>query len=140
MLTKNQREKIRSIADGKSFIEKKNDFNATSVRRNDVPDVFELREQAIEKIKELGFTEIIQVAPKNANCIIRVFSRFNLEHEINEMYSIYGYNCYTKSKGIWITGKDFEISFSKCKRICWIFQDEYVDFDCDFVDFYVKVS
>ena len=56
---------------------------------------------------------------------------------------MYGADCFVKSCIDWISecnGDAFPLDYSKCLIGQWLYQDEKITFDAEFVDFYVKVS
>lgn len=62
-----------------------------------------------------------------------------------EIHNLCGFNCFTKKlgKGKWVSiseGNEFEIDFSKYVIRQWLYQDEYVDYDCTFFDMYLLVT
>lgn len=102
------------------------------------PEIFE---QVKDMIISEGFSSVKRVSPIRSNCIIRVFRTEHYVFEApNWVYNIYGANCYVKFLGTFHTCNDFPIDYSSCKTRSWICQDEYIDFDHQFVDYYVYVS
>ncbi len=123
----------------------RDDKKSEKERKNFVfPPFDELLHKARQAIKELGFDEINHVKPSSANCIIRVFMKKDYIYECSEKHNIYGFACFIKNKGKWVSysesGSTYEIDFSKFIFRFWFFQDEYVDYDCDFMDCYLKVE
>ena len=109
------------------------------------PTLEELAKMAIEKILEAGFHEVKRVAPNDANCIIRVFNKLHYAYQENmdEIHNLCGFNCFSKKLCAWVSiadnGDEFNLDFSKCVQRQWIYQDEYIDYDCNFFDCYVYV-
>lgn len=111
---------------------------------DDYPDFLTLKQQAFERAIKAGFS-IEQTSPSNANCIIRLFSnKLRTKNQLGYIQMIYGFNFYTKTLNKWFTREtryeEFEINFSKHEYRVWYFQDEYEDYECDFIDCYVKIS
>lgn len=143
MLSKSQRESIRCInlfkygcrekkgkpitLDGKEFI---------------IPSLSEVIESVSQEILKLGFSNIERIKPNKANCIIRVFQKLHYHYDNDLTYNVYGYTCYTlNNAGEWVTSKaHFKIDYSNHIIRHWLCQDEYIDFNLDFFDIYVKVS
>lgn len=98
----------------------------------------------IEKeILKMGFSKIRRVSPTWANCIIRVYEKVRYDYEDGLVYNLYGAECYTKDRGCWVTktsGELYRINHERSLHRHWICQDEYIDFDCDFFDCYVRIS
>lgn len=142
MFTKEQKENIRTINLFEEFYGNKKGVSFHNKKKVHIPDVWELKEQVIKSIIEKGFSKVERVEPKNANCIIRIFNNRKVEFGRDVMTNIYGFNCFVKEGGKWISEScnKFEINFEKYEVGYWLCPDEYVTYDCDFVDFYVKIS
>jgi len=108
----------------------------------DFPEIFEQAKSEILSNKE--FISVERTAPHKANCIIRVFSTKHYHYDDQLVYNIYGASCYTRLNMQWQTSPEFQgnfvISYKKHITRSWLCQDEYIDFDHNFVDYYVKVS
>lgn len=103
----------------------------------------EILEELSKQILKLGFSKIERVEPKKANCLIRVYQKLHYKYDYYWIYNVYGGFCYTLKAGKWVTTNGFdnyEINYSKCITGHWIYPDEFVEFNCDFCDYYVKVS
>ena len=103
----------------------------------------EILKEMSERILKLGFTKIERVKPSKANCLIRVYSLKQYKYERDMVYDLYGSLCFTKKNGTWFTQGsigEYEIDYSKCIIRHWIVQDEYIDFECDYVDYYVRIE
>ena len=110
-----------------------------------IPSLNEIKESIFEEILKLGFCNIHRVEPNTANCIIRVFQKSHYHYDDDLTYNIYGALCFTLSANGWVTRsfgaiQDFKIDYSKQIIKHWLCQDEYIDFDLDFFDCYVRVS
>lgn len=147
MLSKSQRESIRRIGLFEyACKEKKGQPIALDGSRFIVPSLNEVKESIFEKILQLGFSSIERVEPNKANCIVRVFQKLHYHYDYDLTYNIYGATCYTlNNAGQWVTRpsgeiRDFKIDYSKHIIRHWLCQDEYVEFDLDFFDCYVKIS
>ena len=98
---------------------------------------------AVEKILSEGFHEVNRVSPDDANCIIRVFNKCHYPYSENSIHNLCGFLCFTKSSNsIWVSTPStspIELNFSKYIQRQYIFQDQYIDYNCDFFDSYVYV-
>lgn len=143
MLSKKQKESIRRIYLFEYACRERNGQPITLKGNNFVvPSLNEIKESVFQEILKLGFSSIEQVEPNKANCIVRVFQKLHYHYDTDLTYNVYGASCYTLSHtGQWITSlADFKIDYSKHILRHWLCQDEYIDFDLDFFDCYVKVS
>jgi len=141
MFTKEQRKDIRNINSFEEFYGNKKGVSFHNKKKVHIPDVWELKEQAIKRIIDIGFSQVQRVEPRHANCIIRIFNKRNVELGRDVMTNIYGFNCFVKEDGKWVSEScnKFEISYEKYKVGYWLYPDEYVTYDCDYADFYVKI-
>ena len=141
MITKEQKQKIRRINQFESFYNETEGIPYRGKQSIKIPDVWEIKQDAISKILRLGFNEVKMVSPKEANCIIRVFTKRHFKYEMGEVHNLYGFNCFVKENGTWLSESNnvFKIDFSKHVITCFLCQDESVEYDCDFVDCYVKI-
>lgn len=101
---------------------------------------------AFKCLSEKGF-QIKRVAPDRANCIIRMFNKrhFPYDNYKKELHNVCGFNCFCFSKklGKWITlleENEFVLDFSKCTIRQWLYQDEYIDYDCTFFDTFLLIT
>ena len=142
MFTNEQRIKIRNINSFEEFYGNKKGVSFHNKKKVHIPNVWELKDEAIKRILEKGFTKVERVEPKRANCIIRIFNNHKEELGRDIMTEIYGFNCFVKEDGKWVAEgcNKFEINFEKCEVGYWLCPDEYVTYDCNFTDFYVKIS
>ena len=143
MLSRSQRESLRRICLFEyACREKKGQPIALNGSNFVVPSLNEVKESVFQEILKLGFSSIERVEPNKANCIIRVFQKLHYHYMDNLIYNIYGATCFTqRASGQWVTSPaGFEIDYSKHIMRHWLCQDEYIDFDLDFFDCYVKVS
>lgn len=149
MLTKSQKEKIRSINLFEYAIkEKKGKAINWDGSEFVLPTLRQVEDSIYEQILKMGFTKIERVAPNQANCIIRVFQKLHYPYPMwpgrEDIYNVYGAACFTLRSGKWIsTGfntEGHEINYSEWKIRHWLCQDEYIEFDFDFFDCYVKIS
>jgi len=147
MLSKKQKESIRRIGLFEySCREKKGQPITLDGNNFIVPSLNEVKESVFQEILKLGFSKIERVEPNKANCIVRVFQKLHYHYDTDLTYNVYGASCYTLSHtGQWVTRpsgeiRDFKINYSKYIIRHWLCQDEYVDFDLDFFDCYVKIS
>ena len=159
MLSKEQKKKLRNIhiyelaskeKNGVAIIQK----SMSKVKRGKetfstveeelfIPSPYQLTESVIKQILACGFSTVEKVSPSDANCIIRVFQKLHYEYEFDLIFNMYGADCFVKGSTGWISecnGDTFPINYSKCLIGQWLYQDEKVTFDADFVDIYVKVS
>lgn len=108
-----------------------------------IPSFPQIREMVFDKILKSGFSEIKLVSPGEANCIIRVYTKQHYEYERDIVFNLYGADCFTKKSGKWVSegGQgEFDINYSKCVIRNWLYQDEYVDINCDFFDCYCMIK
>lgn len=159
MLSNEQKEILRKIEiyemsdeekNGKPIIRKrepreKRGKKTFSVVETDfvIPSIFQLFDYICEQIINAGFSKIERVEPNKANCIIRVFQKLHYEYEFEQIFNIYGANCFVKRGRDWFSetnGSIFKLDYSKYIIKQWLYQDEYILFDTDYVDFYVKIS
>lgn len=110
------------------------------------PNLEEIQEMALKSLSEKGF-QIKRVAPDKANCIIRVFNKRHYPYDEykNELHNVCGFHCFCFSKklGKWITlleDNEVILDFSKWKIRQWLYQDEYVDYECAFFDTFLLVT
>ena len=104
-----------------------------------IPSFPEIKEEICKKILKLGFSNVEIVKPSKANCIIRVFQKLHYKYEDNQIYSLYGAFCYVRSANGFEHQQSI-LDYSECVIRYWMFQDEYIDFNCDFFDCYVKIK
>lgn len=143
MLSPNQRKSIRRIYLFEYACRERNGQPITLEGSSFVlPSLNEVKESVFQEILKLGFSNIERVEPNKANCIVRVFQKLHYHYRDNLIYNVYGASCYTlNNAGQWVTSlADFKIDYSKYILKHWLCQDEYIDFDLDFFDCYVKVS
>lgn len=159
MLSKAQKEKLRNIHIYEIACEEKNGIaiirkRVPKVKRGKktfstveedfiVPSPYQIAESVFKQILVCGFSKVERVSPTNANCIIRVFQKLHYAYEFDQIFNLYGANCFVKSGMYWISEFDsgtFHLDYSKSLIGQWLCQDEKITFDAEFVDFYVKVS
>lgn len=137
MLSKQDKEVIRSQI---NFDKVTSDVNW---QRPSIPSFIDLKEQAINQILALGYSQVDLVSPRIANCIIRLYKKFDIAHEETNCHA-YGYHSFLHENGYWYTTFDsgktlYPIDFSKCAHSLQISQDESLEFDADFFDIYVSI-
>ena len=159
MLSKEQKERLRSIQIYDLACEEKNGVaiirkSVPKVKRGKetfstveeefiVPSPYQIAESVFKQILSCGFSKVEKVSPSNANCIIRVFQTLHYEYEFGQIFNMYGADCFVKSGIGWISecaSGTFHLDYTKCLIGQWLYQDEKITFDAEFVDFYVKVS
>ena len=155
MLSKEQKEKLRTIHIYEIACEEKNGIAIIRKRipkvnecyifeeKFIIPSPYQIAESVYKKILACGFSKVERVSPNNANCIIRVFQKLHHEYDINHIFNIYGARCFVNNDRDWISECSlgtFHLDYSKCLISQWLYQDEKITFDAEFVDFYVKVS
>ena len=143
MLSEKQKKMLRSIQIYEIANEEKNGIAVVRKKKFVVPNSYELFESVKKEILGSGFSKVERVSPGTANCIIRVFQKLHYKYEFGWIFNMYGTYCFVKDGVNWISescGYTFHLNYSQCMVGQWIYQDERVDFDADFVDFYVKVS
>lgn len=118
------------VKDGKTF--------NYSFREETVPPFEKIAETTINNLKEQGFL-VKRVAPKRANCIIRVFRHEKLTHE-EDTFWMYGADIFLKKiVGMYPPYETTGISYDECKIKMWFCQDDYAIFEPHFVDYFVKI-
>lgn len=147
ILSKAESEKIRNIRFYQISFYEENGFPVDSrKKRINFPSLEMLQEMAFNKILKSGFHEITRVSPNEANCIVRVFNKthFAYGEDPSEIHNLCGFNCFTKNFNTWTSVTDsckyFELDFSKCLNRQYLYQDEYIDYNCNFFDCYVCVK
>lgn len=143
-LSTHQREKLRNIRlYACSTQEKKGKpiINGMPFKMLDFQEIFESVKATI--ISE-GFSTVERVSPKQSNCIIRAYKTKHYKYDDVLTYNIYGGYCYVRN-GLFFTtidtqGDTYSIDYTRCRTRRWLCQDEYIDFNHEFVDFYVRVS
>lgn len=142
MLTREQKEKLRHLSYSQFFLTEQNGV-PLDIRNNQpvkIPDFSELQECVFREIRKLGFNEISRVIPWRANLIVRLFYKRHYQSDYPEIHNLYGYRCYARSGLSWVTGSQENFNPSKFVFRVWFFQDEYINYDCNFVDFYLKIK
>ena len=142
-LSTHQREKLRNIRlYAYSTQEKKGKpiINDMPFQMLDFQEIFERTKATI--ISE-GFSSVERVSPKNSNCIIRAYKTNHYKYDDVLTHNIYGSYCYVRN-GLEFTtidtqGETYPINYSHCRTRRWLCQDEYIDFEHDFVDYYVRI-
>ena len=104
-----------------------------------IPSFPEIKEEICKEVLKLGFSKFEIVKPSKANCIIRVFQKLHYQYEYNQIYNLYGAFCYVRSAD-GFKRQHCIIDYSECVIKLWLFQDEYIDINCDFFDCYVKIK
>lgn len=160
MLSKEQKEKLRKIhiyevsyeeKKGVPIVHKlvpKGKKNKEEIWKEiefKIPTTYEILEDVIVRILANDFDSVERVAPANANCIIRIFQKLHYNYDSSMMFNLYGADVFVRNGNKWISnsednGSIFYLDYSKCLVGQWIYQDEQVIFDTDFVDIYVNVS
>ena len=130
MLSTHEKNQFRVTIRGFNFSKKEKDEPVQ------IKSIESLKQEAFSKIREQGFSLIQQVPEDTADCIVRIY--------YNETLNISGYMCFTKKtkgfKTITLYGKKEPYCKSKCTIRLWKTDDEYIDLDCQYKDFFVKVS
>lgn len=160
MLSKEQKEKLRKIhvyelaseeKKGKAIVRKlvpkgkKNKEKSCWVEETFiVPSVYEIAEMVFAKICESGFSGVERTAPANANCIVRVFRKLHHDYDSSMIFNLYGADVFARHGSKWTsesegTGREFYLDYTKCLVGQWLYQDEEIIFDTEFVDFYLRV-
>ena len=144
VLSKKEYERIRNIHFYKRSFFEKNGFPVDSKgKKIEFPSLEELYKIAVKQILSEGFREVNRVSPDDANCIIRVFNKCHYPYSRKSIHNLCGFMCFTKnSNNIWTStcgNSQIELNFSKFIQRQYIFQDEYIDYNCDFFDSYVYV-
>ena len=140
MLNNKLKEKIRKVNDFKYSLHEENSVPVTIDQKEFViPSFIELRKSVIEQLLEIGFDSVEPIAPKYANCIIRVFKCLHLRYETS-FCNAYGYCCYTRLDGEWLSASSSKdlvpINYSKHVQKLPLLSDECILFDTEFFDFY----
>lgn len=160
MLSKEQKEKLRKIhmyevsneeKKGKAIVRKlvpkgKKDKEKSCWKETifKIPSTYEIFEDVIVRILANGFSKVERVAPANANCIVRVYQKLHYNYDSSMIFNLYGADIFVRHGSRWTsecegTGREFYLDYTKCLVGQWLYQDEEVIFDTDFVDFYLRV-
>lgn len=159
MLSKKQKEKLRKIHIYELASKEKNGVAITrkTVSKGKkgkekifwiegifvVPSTYDIAESIFKQILDCGFSKVERVSPAYANCIVRVFQKLHYKYEFDTVFNMYGAEVFVKNGTNWTAewyGERFTLDYAKCLVGQWLYQDEKVVFDAEFVDFYVKVS
>lgn len=143
MLTDDQKEKIQNISFYRIFYQERHGIPISNGINVSIPSFPEIKNFAFSLLLRNGFSNIEQVAPTDANCIIRIFSKTHYPYQYGEFHNLFGFNCFTKYHNIWLSSSDgdkFQLDFSKCEICQWIRVDNYITYSCDFLDCYIKIS
>lgn len=98
MFSKKQRNQINEAVNlANTGLVKDGETVTRGGNKAEVPNIFELRKQAVDKLIAQGFT-VRPASPKEANAIIRVYSDKNLQFGKNQ-YWAYGAEVFVK--GLW---------------------------------------
>ncbi|MBR6689521.1 MAG: hypothetical protein IKL68_05860 [Clostridia bacterium] len=160
MLSKEQKEKLRKIhvyelaseeKKGKAIVRKlvkkgkKNKENSCWKEVEfKIPSTYEILEDVIVRLLANGFVKVERVAPANANCIVRVFRKLHHDYDSSMIFNLYGADVFARHGSKWTsesegTGREFYLDYTKCLVGQWLYQDEEIIFDTEFVDFYLRV-
>ncbi len=109
-----------------------------------IPCTYEILEDVIVRILANGFSKVERVAPANANCIVRVFRKLHYNYDSSMIFNMYGADVFARHGSRWTSesegsGTEFYLDYTKCLVGQWLYQDEQIVFDADFVDFYIRV-
>lgn len=169
MLTREQKQQLRNLSEFKFFFNERNGIvmDNTGEKTVHFPSTEEIRSNVFNQIRNLGFTSITVVnTPRKANVILRIVSKKHQPYDGKEIHNLYGNYCFVRYGFSWIitcphgeirkTKVDSPIPFSwlttspcgntfyrnaeKASIRIWFYQDEYVEYDCDFVDIYLKIK
>lgn len=142
MLTREKKEMIRRTNMFEATYKEKDGIAYLNQKPIEIPDVWEIKREAMKQILSIGFSRIKLVEPKNANCIVRIFTKRHFKYENYEIHNVYGFQCFVKEKGVWLSdiGNIFKMNFEKCEIIHYLLDNESVEYNCDFIDCYVKVE
>ena len=159
MLSKEQKEKLRKIHIHEVSYEEKKGVPIVhklvqKAKRNKeeywkevvfkIPSTYEIFEDVIVRILANGFSKVERVAPANANCIVRVYQKLHYDYDSSMIFNLYGADVFVRHGSRWTSecegaGREFYLDYTKCLVGQWIYQDEEVIFDTDFIDFYLRV-
>jgi len=143
MLNAEEREKLRSLEIFKIYYaeNKKGKPVDSSGKEVKVPSFLTLKNDMFVVIKCLGYTIERTRNPEEAHIIIRVYHKLHVK-KLDNMYNLFGANCFTKEDGKWLalnsTGRTFVLD-EECIVTFGICQDDYVEFECEYFDFFFKV-
>lgn len=119
------------------IVENGKTVNAVSLKEVEVPLLENLAEQSFKKLKSIGFS-VTRIAPKKANCIIRVYRHSAVEHNF-ESFWLYGVNLFLKCGKGFTDENDYTVDYGKCQFRWWFCQDEYAIIEPYFVDYFVLI-
>lgn len=149
MLTREQKQQLNELNDFKFFFNERNGIALDNLSKEPVyfPNSKETLFRVIDQIRDLGFASITVLSSPTkykANVILRVYSKRHQPYDCKEIHNLYGHYCFVRHWFSWITtsprGDTMHRNPKKASLRVWFYQDEYVDYDCDFVDFYLKIK
>lgn len=85
--------------------------------------------------------KVERVSPFRANIIVRVYQVRHYKYDFGSIYNLYGADCYVKNWFKWYTennGELFSLNHSKNCIRHWLYPDEYIDFNTEFIDIYLR--
>lgn len=150
MLTREQKQQLRNLSEFKFFHNECNGIVMDDTGKEPVrflPDSTEIFLDVCDKIRNLGFTSIKVLGSPvkyKANVILRIYSKKHQPYDCKEIHNLYGHYCFVRHGFSWITtsprGDAFRRNAKRAPIRIWFYQDEYVDYDCDFTDIYLKIK
>lgn len=137
------REKIRRIYSYNIYARENKKGKPVNGRGKEilVPSFVQIRNNVFEQINSLGFSIERVRAAEQADCIVRVFQKRHYKHG-DYVFNVYGADCFTQESGKWLAAgrKHFELDDSKCIVEQCLRQGECASFECEYLDFYLKIS
>ena len=104
-------------------------------------DPYELVKVVEEELRKCYVAEIEPASPLRANIIVRVYQKRHYKYDWGEFYNLYGADCYVRSWFRWVTesnGNLYPLNRKENRIKYWLYPDEYIIFDTDFIDIYFK--
>ena len=104
-------------------------------------DPYELVKVVEKELRKCYVAEIEPASPIRANIIVRVYQKRHYKYDWGEIYNLYGADCYARKWFRWYTecdGKLYPLKRKENPIKFWLFSDEYIIFDTDFIDIYFR--
>ena len=105
-------------------------------------DPYELVKVVEEELRKCYVAEIEPASPLMANIIVRVYQKRHYKYDWGEIYNLYGADCYVRHWFRWCTersdGKLYPLDRSKNQVKYWLYSDECIVFDTEFIDIYFR--
>jgi len=105
-------------------------------------DPYELVESVRKGLlNRCGLEKVERVSPFRANIIVRVYQVRHYKYDFGSIYNLYGADCYVRNWFKWYTENNGELfplnRLENCIRH-WLYPDEYINFNTEFIDIYFR--